>query len=110
MAVIRIVLVALLCSAAASAEVDAKTQKLWKAKCASCHGASGKADTETGAKLKIPDMTAVAWQKERTDDRLRKSINEGVKKGNDGMDPYKDVLTPEQIDALIGQVRAFGKS
>ncbi len=108
MPLIRIALVALLCSAAASAEVDAKTQRLWKAKCASCHGVGGKADTETGAKLKIPDMTQASWQKERTDDRLRKSINEGVKKGNDGMDPYKDVLTPEQIDALIGQVRAFG--
>ena len=109
MAFIRIAIVAMLCSAAAVAEVDAKTIRLWRAKCASCHGVEGKADTEVGEKLKLPNMTSAAWQKSRTDDQLRKSINEGVKKGNDGMEPYKDVLTPEQIDALIARVRAFGK-
>ena len=48
---------------AASAQADAKTVRLWKAKCASCHGVDGRGKTETGAKLAIPDMAAADWQK-----------------------------------------------
>ena len=34
---------------------------LWKAKCASCHGEDGKAQTKTGKKEKINDMTSADW-------------------------------------------------
>jgi len=34
--------------AAASGASDPKTERLWKAKCASCHGIDGKGDTDQG--------------------------------------------------------------
>jgi cytochrome c6 len=97
--------------AAAAAEPDAKTVKAWKAKCASCHGVDGKGATETGAKLGIPDMTNAAWQKKVTDAQMKTSILDGVIRPgkSEGMDPYKDKLQPEQVDALVAYVRSLGK-
>ena len=98
-------------STAVSAETDPKTVKTWKAKCASCHGADGKAATETGQKLGIPDFTTAAWQKKVDDATMKKSISEGIVRPGktEGMDPYKDKLDGAQIDALIAYVRTFGK-
>ena len=42
---------------------DPKTERLWKAKCASCHGADGKAQTEQGKKMAMHDITTAEWQK-----------------------------------------------
>ncbi len=98
-------------SLAAAAEPDVKTVRLWKAKCASCHGADGKAKTETGEKLGIPDMTAAAWQKKSNDAQLKTSVLEGLTRPgkSEGMDPFKDKIEATQVDALIAYVRTFGK-
>jgi mono/diheme cytochrome c family protein len=101
-----------LLSATALAQADQKTQRLWKAKCSSCHGAAGKADTEIGQKMKILDMTTAEFQAKK-DDELKKAIVEGVKTEKGGvkkvMAPFKDDLTPEQVDALVALVRSFKK-
>ena len=96
----------------ALAETDAKTVRLWKAKCASCHGADGKAQTETGAKLGIPDMTAASWQSKVSDAQMKTSISDGVVRPgkSEGMDPYKDKLDAAQIDSLVAYIRTLGKS
>ena len=93
----------------AAAEPDAKIQRTWKAKCASCHGADGKAATEMGKKLEIPDMTTPAWQKKVSDEVMKKSINEGLKREGkaEGMDGFKDKLTAEQVDGLVALVRTL---
>ena len=72
--------------AAAHAEVDKKTERTWKAKCASCHGANGKGQTDQGKKMGIADYTAADRQK---------------------MDPFKDKLDAAQIDSLVGYVRSL---
>ena len=108
MKTLRIALVASLLAASAWAgDVPA----LWKAKCASCHGVDGKAGTETGQKLGIPDMTSAAWQKKVTDAQMKTSILDGVTRPGktEGMDPYKDKLQPDQVDALVAYVRTLGK-
>ena len=102
-----------LLSATALAQVDPKkTERAWKAKCSSCHGAAGKADTEKGQQMKIVDMTTAEFQAKK-DDELKKAILNGVKTEKGGvkkeMDPFKDDLTPEQVDALIAYIRAFKK-
>ena len=98
-------------SAQVSAEPDVKTVRVWKAKCASCHGVDGKGKTETGTKLGIPDMTTGAWQQKVTDAQMKTSISDGLTRPGktEGMDPYKEKLEPAQIDALIGYVRTLGK-
>ena len=106
-----IVAVSVLLSATTLAEVDKKTERLWKAKCASCHGTAGKADTEKGQEMKILDMTTAAFQAKK-DDEFRKAILDGVNTEKGGvkkeMEAFKD-LTPGQVDALIGVIRSFKK-
>jgi cytochrome c len=61
---LRTILCALaLAAPIARAEVDKKIERTWKAKCAACHGADGKGQTEQGKQLGILDYTAPAWQK-----------------------------------------------
>jgi mono/diheme cytochrome c family protein len=100
-----------LLSATALAETDKKTERLWKAQCAACHGQAGKGDTEKGQQMKIGDMTTAAYQA-KTDDELKKAIVNGVKTEKGGvkqeMEPFKD-LTPEQVNSLIALTRSFKK-
>jgi mono/diheme cytochrome c family protein len=109
-ALAALVSVAALPRGAAAAD-DVKTGRQWKAKCASCHGVDGRAKTETGEKLQIPDMTSPAFQKKVTDAQMKTAILDGFKREGkpEGMDPYRDKLTPEQVDNLVAYVRAFGK-
>jgi len=101
-------------SALAADAPDQKTGRLWKSKCAACHGADGKGDTDQGKKMKVGNMATAAYQKSWTDDQLKKAILEGVKTEKDGvkkeMDPYKGELTPEQVDALVKYIRALPTS
>lgn len=83
---------------------DAERQ--WKGKCAPCHGKDGKAQTEKGKKMKIVDMTTPEF-KRKTDAELRKAILEGVDNGDQQMDPYKEELTPEQVDDLVKFIRSL---
>ncbi|MGZ6143589.1 MAG: c-type cytochrome [Myxococcales bacterium] len=103
----RILIALMLIGAAARAEVDAKIVRTWKAKCASCHGADGKADTETGKKAKIPDFSKADWQKAKTDAQIKSAIEDGSKREGAEMEPYKDKLNAAQIDALVKYIRTF---
>jgi mono/diheme cytochrome c family protein len=100
----------LIAVAAGPARAD-KVERLWQSKCASCHGDKGKADTKKGAEMKVPDMTTAAFQKEWTDDKLRKATEDGYNETKDGvkkeMDGYKDKLKPEQIDELVKYMRSL---
>lgn len=89
-------------------------ERTWKAKCASCHGADGKAQTEQGKKMKIADMSTAEWQGKITDDKIKAAIVDGVKRtAPDGtkqeMEAYKSKLRPDQIDGLVAYVRALKK-
>ena len=99
----------LLC-ATAMGETDPKTVRVWIGKCASCHGQTGKADTQKGQELKLEDMTTPAF-KAKKDAELKDAILNGVKVERGGttvvMDPYKNEITPEQADALVAYVRTF---
>jgi mono/diheme cytochrome c family protein len=110
---VTIALLVLCPLAVAHADADPKTQRLWKAKCASCHGEDGKAQTDQGKKMKVADMTAAAWQKKFDDAALKKAITDGVKREEGGvkkeMEPYGPKLKPEQVDALVAYVRGLGK-
>lgn len=83
-----------------------ETKDVWNAKCKSCHGEDGKAKTKMGEKEKIPDMTNADWQKNHSDEKIRDSIVNGSKE-NTKMKPFKDKLTPEQIDALVKYIRTM---
>jgi mono/diheme cytochrome c family protein len=96
--------------APAAAEADKKAERLWKSKCASCHGADGKGDTDQGKEMGIGDITAAAWQKEFTDEKIKDTVAKGLKREKNGkqqeMKPLAD-LKPEQVDAIIKYVRTL---
>jgi mono/diheme cytochrome c family protein len=99
-----------LLSATAMAQADPKkVERAWKSKCASCHGQTGKGDTEQGKQLKVEDMTAAKFQGKKDDD-LKKAVLDGVKvDGKEVMPSFKDGVTPEQADALVKYTRTFKK-
>ena len=80
--------------------------KLFQRECKSCHGEDGKADTKTGKKEKIADMTTDAWQKEWTDEKQKKMILDGSK-DNKKMKPFKDKLSAEEVDGLVKFIRGL---
>ena len=95
----------------ARADADKKTQRTWKAKCASCHGADGKGHTDQGEKMAIADYTDATWQKSKTDSDIKKAIIDGVHREKAGkkqeMDGYKGKLSEEEIDKLVAYVRSL---
>ena len=98
----------------AHADTDKKTLRTWKAKCSSCHGEDGKGATDQGKKMGVRDLTAADTWKDLTDVKMKDSIANGVKqKSKDGkaqeMEPYKEKLKPEEIDALVAYVKTFKK-
>ena len=86
-------------------KVDKKIKRLFEAKCASCHGDDGRAQTELGLEMGIEDMTKAAYWKNLTPEVARKEVLEGLKRVLKGkeqeMKPFKDRLTAEQVDALV---------
>jgi mono/diheme cytochrome c family protein len=96
---------------APSALAADKTERLWQAKCAACHGDDGKGQTTKGKEMALKDMTTSDWQKSLTDEKIQKGIEDGVDRTTDGkkqkMDPYKDKLKPEQIADLVKYIRSL---
>lgn len=95
------------------AQTDKKTLRTWKAKCASCHGEDGKANTEQGKKMLVGDMTTAAYWKDLTDDKVKEAVLNGLKREKNGkkqeMDGYKAKLKPEEVTALIAHAKTFKK-
>jgi|SRR5215813_2408546 len=104
----KLLLLMLICAASARAEVDKKAERNWKSKCASCHGADGKGQTDQGKKMQVEDMTTAEWQK-RTDAQIKKAIEDGAKKGDAVMEGFKDKLDAASIDGLVKYVRTLKK-
>lgn len=97
----------------ALADPNPQIDRAWRGKCAACHGADGKAQTDEGKKMAIGDMSTAAWQTQMTDDKIKAAINDGVKRKKGSvaqeMEPYKGKLPPAQIDGLVAYVRALKK-
>jgi len=73
--------------------------EVYKQRCANCHREDGKG-LET---LQPPDFTDSKWQSENTD----KAIAEGIRNGKGVMPPFKEVLSPSQVNSMVRYVRAF---
>jgi len=108
-----LLIAAAVCFATTSYAADKKLERVYKSKCASCHGKDGSGDTEKGKKMKILDFTSADWQGKVKDEDIKKTIMDGVKEEKDGvkkeMDPFKDELKPDQVDGLVKLIREFKK-
>ena len=88
----------------ASAAVDKKVERTWKAKCSSCHSADGTGSSDQGKKLGAKNYADAAVQAKFTDAQLKEAILSGA--GKD-MPAYKDLN--EQADQLVELIRSFKK-
>ena len=81
----------------------------YDAKCASCHGASGKGDGWRArlSWLKISNFSDSASMQTRSDDYLLRIIKQG---GKSGMPSYGLELTEREIKDLVVHIRSFAKA
>jgi mono/diheme cytochrome c family protein len=91
----------------------AEAASVFKNRCATCHGETGKGDTQVGAALnpKPRDYTDAAWQKSVTDEELAKIIVEGgAAVGKSPMMPPNPDLKgkPEVVEEIVEMIRGFG--
>jgi len=100
---------ALLIGGAVSARAaDAKEN--WEKNCAKCHGPDGKGKTRMGERLGIKDYTDAKVQETLKDNAMTKAIKDGVKDGDKTkMKGFGDVLSDDEIKALVKYVRDFKK-
>ena len=105
-----ILLTAIAFAASASLATAADAKANWDKHCAKCHGADGKGDTKMGKKSGCKDYTDAKVQAEMKDDAAFKATKEGLKEGSKTvMKPYGDLLSDEEIKALVAYVRSFKK-
>ena len=83
---------------------DEASEKLYKTKCAACHGADGKGETAIGKANKMRDLGSADIQKQRDED-----LQEIIAKGKGKMPAYGKSLKPEQIKDLVTYIRGFAK-
>ncbi|HYR29595.1 MAG TPA: cytochrome c, partial [Thermoanaerobaculia bacterium] len=69
---------------------------IYKAKCASCHGADGKGQSPMGKKMNLRDLGSPEVQKQ-TD----KELYDWTADGKGKMPAYKDKLSADEINALV---------
>ena len=82
-------------------------EEIFEQRCAKCHGSDGKAQTKKGRELKAKDFTKLKFQQHTTDKEIIDAITNGLRKKK--MPAFKNKLSPEEIQALVPFVRAFGK-
>ena len=89
----------------AAAEPDAAA--LYARHCLSCHGKDGRAQTPVGRKLGVKDLTVSV----ASDADMERQLREGTRdaRGTQRMPPFKDKLTPAEVQALLGHVKGFRK-
>ena len=77
---------------------------IYKAKCASCHGADGKGQSPMGKKMNLRDLGSPEVQKQ-TD----RELYDWTAVGKGKMPGYKDKLSDEEIKALVAHMRSFAR-
>jgi cytochrome c6 len=76
----------------------------FKSKCASCHGATGMADSGAGKALKIKPVNDPEVKAMSEDDMIKVTTD-----GKGKMPSYKGKLTDDQIKAAVEFYRSLGK-
>ena len=93
-------------SALTATAADAKAN--WEEHCAKCHGATGKADTKMGQKLKLKDYSDAKVQAALTDEVLLNATLKGVTvDGKERMAGYADKVSADEAKALVALIRSF---
>jgi cytochrome c6 len=104
-----VISLALLAAGAVGARA-AEAKAIWAKECAKCHGADGKGKTTMGKKLEVKDYSDPKNQADLKDEKMAKSIKEGIKDGDKTrMKAFGDVLSDTEIKDLIAYFRGLKK-
>jgi mono/diheme cytochrome c family protein len=85
-----------------TARADDPGAAVYKAKCASCHGADGSGNTPAGKSLKVRDLRSPEVQKMSDAELIAATTN-----GKGKMPAYGSKLSAEQIKQLVAAIRAM---
>jgi cytochrome c553 len=96
--------VSLGCGMPSSTYGQAESAGVYQKSCAKCHGTDGTGKPARAIDPEIPDFSAAAWQKRRTDAQLLVSILDG--KGS-SMPTFRGKLNDKQARGLVAHVRSF---
>ena len=77
-------------------------ERVWVRKCAACHGREGRADTRFARGRPYAVLTDDRWRHGADLESIRRLITDGDPASP--MPPYRDRLTPEEIDAASRHV------
>lgn len=77
---------------------------VFKAKCASCHGATGAGDTAMGKTMKVKDLASPEVQKQSDAE-----FTDVIAKGKKPMPGYEGKLTNDQIQDVVKYIRSLKK-
>jgi cytochrome c5 len=93
---------------AATVESISTGAAIFGKQCASCHGAGGKGDGPTAAKLKSKpaDLTDAEWKHGPSDGEIFTLIRDGAK--NAGMKAFRGTLTDRGMWDLVNYIRSIG--
>jgi cytochrome c551/c552 len=88
--------------------------EIFKTRCVTCHGESGKGDGPASVALnpKPRNYTDKEWQKSVTDEQIKKTITGGGASVGKSpiMPPQPDLAAkPEALDGLVKIIRSFGQ-
>lgn len=82
--------------------------RVFRKKCASCHGPDGRGNTKFAAGRPFADLTDGAWKHGGDYDSIRRLIAEGDPKSP--MPPFQTRLTAKEIDAVAHYVEALDRA
>lgn len=77
---------------------------VYKAKCATCHGADGAGTTPMGKKMNLRDLGSAEVQKQ-TDAELTQI----TAKGKGKMPAYESKISADELKAVVAHMRSFKK-
>jgi cytochrome c6 len=84
-------------------------KKLYKAKCASCHGADAKGSPAMAKMFKV-DADVMSLIDENTFSKKDEDIAKAIADGKGKMKGYKGKLSDGEINALVRYIRSLGPS
>ena len=95
------VLVACFTLSLSAQAADKKIERLFGAKCGSCHGKDGKAQTEKGKKMAMRDIASEEFQK-LSDADMTKAINDGLKTERAGVKQGRIAVSTHRFSGEAG--------
>lgn len=84
------------------ADGEDKSVSLYKAKCAGCHGASGKGDSPAGK-----NMGVLSFSDPKVAGKSDAELKDVIDRGKNKMPAYGKSLKPDEIEGLVAYIRSL---